>query len=121
MNTRLRTTLYVITGYLTLLGILFLFAPRTAESILGISLPDAALTMLYGQVVLTLAYIAYRIARDIDTFGKLYAGFVALFGGHILVFLYQIFTGVATFAQNGPPLVISIIFTALLLVFGWKK
>ena len=75
--------------------------------------------MLYGQVVLTLAYMAYRVAKD-DGLAKMYAGFVALFGGHILVFLYQIFTGIATFAQDGPPLIISIIFTVLLLVFSRK-
>lgn len=119
MNKGLRNTLYAIAVYLTVLGALFLFFPRAAESVFGISLPDKALTMLYGQVVLTLAYMAYRIARY-DGFAKMYAGFVALFGGHILVFLFQIFTGIATFAQNGPPLVISIIFTTLLLVFGRK-
>jgi hypothetical protein len=120
MNTRLRTTHFVIAVYLLILGILFTFFPSIAETVFGIALPDAALTMLYGQVVLTLAYLAYRVGRDVVEFAKLYAVFVALFGGHIVVFLFQIFTGVATFAQNGPPLVISIIFTTLLLLFGRK-
>ena len=62
---------------------------------------------------------AYRVAKD-DGLAKMYAGYVALFGGHILVFLYQIITGIATFAQGGPPLIISIIFTVLLLVFSRK-
>ena len=120
MNTRLRTTLYAITAYYTILGILFLFLPSTTESVFGISLPDAALTMLYGQVVLSLAYMAYLVARDIDGLGKMYAGFVVVFGGHFIVFLFQLFNGVATFAQIGPPLIISVIFTVLLLVFGRK-
>lgn len=119
MNKGLRNTLYAIAVYLTVIGALFLFFPRAAESVFGISLPDAALTMLYGQVVLTLAYMAYHVARN-ESLAKMYTGFVVLFGGHILVFLFQIITGVATFAQNGPPLVISIIFTALLLVFSRK-
>jgi hypothetical protein len=120
MNTRLRTLMYVITVYLLVMGVLFLFLPRTAESAFGISLPDAALTMLYGQVVLTMAYLAYRIAIDITAFGKLYAVFVFLFGGHILVWLYQIFTGVSTLAQVGPPLIISVVFTVLLFLFRGK-
>ena len=120
MNTRLRTTLFVITAYLLVVGILFTFFPSMAETVFGISLPDAALTVLYGQVVLTLAYLAYRVGIDTAAYGKLYAVFVALFGGHILVFLFQIFTGLATFAQSGPPLIISVIFTALLLMFGRK-
>lgn len=117
---RLKTLMYVIAAYLTILGVLFLLLPRSAEAIFGISLPDASLTMLYGQVVLTLAYLAYRVAADTGAFAKLYAVFVALFGGHILVFGYQIFAGVATFAQVGPPLIISVIFTVLLLLFGKK-
>ena len=116
MNTRLRNTLYTITAYLAIIGALFLFFPSVAESVFGISLPDAALTMLYGQVVLTLAFMAYLAASK----GESHTGFIVLFGGHILVFLYQIMIGVATFAQNGPPLVISIIFTVLLFVFGRK-
>lgn len=119
MNKGLRITLYAIGVYFLVLGTLFLFLPRTAEATFGISLPDTALTMLYGQVVLTFAYFAYRISKS-DEYAKLYAVLVALFGGHILVFLYQIFTGVATIAQVGPPLGASLIFTILLLIFGRK-
>ena len=120
MNTRLRTLMYVITVYLLVMGVLFLFLPRTAESAFSISLPDAALTMLYGQVVLSFAYLAYRIAIDITAYGKLYAVLVFMFGGHILVWAYQLVNGVSTFAQVGPPLIISAIFTVLLFLFRGK-
>jgi hypothetical protein len=120
MNGKLKTTMFVITAYLTILGVLFLFLPRTAESVFGISLPDTALTMLYGQIVLTMAYMAYRVGKD-GALAKMYAGFVFLFGGHVLVWVYQLATGISTFAQVGPPLVISGIFTVLLLMFGRKN
>ncbi|MDF1500091.1 MAG: hypothetical protein P1P76_06465 [Anaerolineales bacterium] len=57
MNKKLQVTLYVIAGYLTIIGALFLFAPSAAEKMMSASLPDATLNMLYGQVVLTLAYL----------------------------------------------------------------
>ena len=117
MNGKLRTTMFVITAYLTVLGVLFLFLPGTAESVMGIELPDAALTMLYGQVVLTLAFLAFQVARD-SSLAKASNVFMVLFGGHILVWVYQLATGVSTFAQVGPPLVLSAIFTVLLLMFG---
>lgn len=118
MDTRLRTTMYAITIYLTVLGVMFLFLPGIVESIMGISLPDAGLTMLYGQLVLTLAYLGYYVARNVESMRKLYAVFVFLFVGHLLVWLYQLFTGISTFAQVGPPLVISVIFTVLLFMYG---
>lgn len=118
MNNRLRTLMYVITIYLLILGILFLFLPRTAETVFGISLPDAALTMLYGQIVLTMAFLSYRIASEIGSYAKLSTVFIVLFGGHFLVWAYQLATGISTFAQVGPPFIISIIFTVLLFFFG---
>lgn len=108
----------VIAVYLLILGVLFFAFPRTAESVFNISLPDAPLTLLYGQVVLTLAFMAYLVATNFDTLSKMTTGFMVLFGGHVVVFLYQLFTGMQTIAQVGPPLVISIIFTVLLYLFG---
>ena len=115
MSSKLKTTLYVIAVYLAILGALFAFAPRTAESVMGISLPDAALTLLYGQVSLTLAFMAYLTASG--GLSSMVNGFLVLFGGHILVFIYQLTTGISTFAQVGPPLVVSVIFTVLLFWF----
>ena len=106
-----------IKDIVVLVGVLFLFLPRTAESVFGMELPDAALTMLYGQVVLTLAFLAFQVARN-SSLAKASNVFVVLFGGHILVWVYQLATGMSTFAQVGPPLVISGIFTVLLLMFG---
>ena len=117
MSNRLKTTMYVITVYLALLGVLFTFLPGTARSAMGIALSDKALTLLYGQVVLALAFMAYLVASNIDMLSKMATGFLVLFGGHILVFAYQLFTGVQTFARVGPPLIISVIFTTLLFFF----
>ncbi len=117
MPNRLKTTMYVITVYLALLGVLFTFLPGTARSAMGIALSDEALTLLYGQVILALAFMAYLVASNIDTLGKLATGFMVLFGGHILVFAYQLFSGLQTFAQVGPPLIISVIFTTILFFF----
>ena len=40
--------------------------------------------------------------------------------GHILVFGYQLGSGIATFAQVGPPLIVAVIFLVLLVVFYRK-
>jgi succinate-acetate transporter protein len=70
MNKKLQITLYVIAVYLTIFGILFLFAPRVAEMILSAKLPDAALNMLYGQLTLTFAFLAWLAARGGDGVSK---------------------------------------------------
>lgn len=64
-------TLYVVAVYLTVFGVLFLFLPSVAEKVLSTSLPDAALNMLYGQLTLTFAYVAFLAARGGDGLGKL--------------------------------------------------
>ncbi len=46
---RLRWALNILGVYLTILGVLFLFLPGVAEAACSISLPDPALTPLYGQ------------------------------------------------------------------------
>lgn len=87
---------------------------------MGIALPDATLTMLYDQLVLTLAYFAYLVARNISAYGSLYPIFVFLLLGHLLVWVYQLFNGLVTLAQVGPPLVISVISTVLLFMYRRK-
>lgn len=118
MSSRLKTTMYVIAGYLAILGAMFAFAPSVARSAMGIELNDEALTLLYGQVSLALAYMAYLVAAN-EGLAKMADGFLVLFVGHILVFAYQAATGIETFAQVGPPLVISAIFSVL--IYMYKK
>jgi hypothetical protein len=116
----LRIVLLVQAVYLTILGLMFLFAPAAAEAAFQISLPDPALTPLYGQVVLTIALTAYLIASDMEKHIKLVWAFIFEQIGHILVFGYQLSAGIATFAQVGPPLIIAIIFLVLFVVFYRK-
>lgn len=114
---RLRVTLYVQAVYLTILGLLFLFLPRVAEAAFNTTLSDPALTPIYGQVVLTVALIAYLAASDIEKHLKIIWGFIFEQIGHILVFGYLILSGIQTFAQVGPPLIIAVIFLILFWVF----
>ena len=117
MNKKLQITLYVIAAYLTVFGILFLFLPSVAEKVMSTNLPDAALNMLYGQLMLTFAYVAFLAVRGGDGVGKLSRVILVLTAGHIIVFGYQLGTGMLNFAQAGPPLIINAIFTALLFMF----
>jgi len=117
MNKGLQITLYVIAAWLLVLGLLFLLTPSIAEKVMSTALPDKALNMLYGQVVLTFAYIAFLAARGGEALAKLSRVVLALTVGHVLVFGYQLITGMAGFAQAGLPLIINLIFTVLLLIF----
>jgi hypothetical protein len=116
----LRIVLFVQAVYLLILGLLFLFMPAGAETAFQISLPDPALTPLYGQVVLTIALMAYLVASDVEKHIKLVWAFIFEQLGHILVFGYQLGTGIATFVQVGPPLIVAFIFLVLLVVFYRK-
>ena len=116
----LRNVLYAQAVYLTILGAMFLFAPSAAEGAFQISLPDPALTPLYGQVVLTVALMAYLVASDMEKHIKLVWAFIFEQIGHILVFGYQVGAGIATFPQVGHPLVVAVIFLVLLAVFYRK-
>lgn len=117
MNKKLQITLYVIAAYLTVFGFLFIFLPSVAEKVLNNKLPDVALNMLYGQLSLTFAYVAFLAARGGDGASKLSRIILALATGHVVVFGYQLMTGVLNFAQAGPPLIINAIFTVLLFLF----
>lgn len=116
MNSRLKTTMKVITVYLAILGALFAFAPDMARNAFGIELSDPALTLLYGQVVLSLAYFAYLVFSN-EGLAKISNGFLVMFVGHIAVFGYQLATNVQTFAQVGPPMIISLVFSVLLYLY----
>lgn len=113
MKARMKKTMWAITIYLAILGVLFTFLPGTARSVFGILLNDEALTLIYGQVVLSLAFMAYLVATN-EGLAKMTIGFLVLFAGHVIVFAYQLATNVQTFAQVGPPLIITVIFTFLL-------
>jgi hypothetical protein len=117
MNNGLRITLYAIAVWEFIFGALFLFAPSLAEKMVSASLPDKNLTMLYGQGVLTFSYLAFLAARGGEQVGKLSRIALVLVAGHVLVFGYQLITGMATFMQVGPPLIVNVIFTVLLLIF----
>ena len=117
MSKRLQITLYVITAYLTVFGVMFLFLPSVAEKVLSNKLPDKALNMLYGQLTLTFAYVAFLASRGGDGAGKMSRVILALTTGHVVVFGYQLMTGGLNFAQAGPPLIINAIFTVLLFLF----
>ncbi|HSG43285.1 MAG TPA: hypothetical protein VLA72_09030 [Anaerolineales bacterium] len=116
----LRIVLLVQAVYLTILGLMFLFAPSAAEGAFQISLPDPALTPLYGQVVLTIALTAFLVASNLEKHIKLVWAFIFEQVGHILVFGYQLGGGIATFTQVGPPLIIAVIFLVLLSFFYRK-
>ena len=64
MSRRLQITLYVIAAYLASFGVLFVFAPSVFERVTQTPLPDATLTLLYGQYTLTFAYVAFMAARE---------------------------------------------------------
>lgn len=117
----LRYVLIVLAVYTAIVGALFLFAPRVAEGAFHTSLPDAALTQLYGQVVLGIALMAYLVSTDVAAYRKLVWALVFVEAGHILVFAFQLMSGIATFAQVGPPLIIAAIFLVLLVVFSRKS
>jgi hypothetical protein len=56
--------LYVIAAYLAFFGVLFVFVPGVFEQITQSTLLDAKLTLLYGQYILTFAFVAFMAARE---------------------------------------------------------
>jgi hypothetical protein len=116
MNKKLQITLYVVTVYLAIFGILFLFAPRVAEQVMQTSLPDTTLNLLYGQLTLTFAYVAFMAARKADA-GDSWRTILILNVGHVIVFGYLLLTGMQGFAQVGPPLIMNAVFALLLYLF----
>ncbi len=117
MSKRLQITLYVVMAWLGVLGLLFLFVPSAAEKVMSASLPDRVLTMLYGQVMLTLAYVAFLAAQGGEGLTRLSRVILILTAGHVVIFGYQLATGMSSLAQAGPPLIINLLFTVLLFLF----
>lgn len=117
MNKGLQITLYVVCVYLLVFGLLFLLAPSVAEKVMSTTLPDKALNMLYGQMMLTFSYVAFLAARGGEGLARLSRVILVLTIGHVLVFGYQLAAGMLSFAQAGPPLIVNAIFTVLLFLF----
>lgn len=119
MNNRFRILLYVITAYLAFLGVMFLFAPDTFAAMMKLgSLPDKVLNILYGQVILTFAYVGYMAASSGDA--RLSRVLIALTLGHVVVFGYLLGSGMQSFEQAGPPAIINSVFAFLLLLWRDK-
>ena len=114
----LKNVLLALAVYMTVVGGLFLFAPSVAEAAFQMSLTDPALTPLYGQVVLVLALMAYLVSTDAAKYAKPVWAFVFAEAGHVLIFGWQLMSGISTFAQVGPPLIIAVIFLILLVAFN---
>lgn len=116
----LKIMMYVVVAYLTLIGALYLFFPGIAENAFGVTLSDRGTAMLHGFGNLVMAYLIYLTASNLETYRKLVAVFQFLAAGEALIFAYQWLSGMYTFAQVGPPMVIWAVFTILLFVFGRK-
>jgi hypothetical protein len=117
MSRKLRITLYVVAAYLGFFGILFVFAPSLFERITQSTLPDAKLTLLYGQYTLTFAYVAFMAAREKDATSTLSLTVLIVTAGNVLVFGYLLITGREGFPQVGPPLIVNSVLTVLLFLF----
>lgn len=117
----LKITLYVIAAYLTLIGVLYLFAPGVAEKAFQITLSDRGTAMLHGFGDLIMAYLAIMIATNLEAYQKLARLYKVFSAGETLIFAYQLFSGMYTFAEVGPPMIIWGIFTVLLFIFGRNK
>jgi hypothetical protein len=117
MTRKLQITLYVIAIYLALFGMVFVFAPGVFEQITQSTLPDAKLTLLYGQYTLTFAYVAFMAAREKEAASKLSLTILILTAGNVVVFGYLLMTGMQSLSQSGPPLIVNFILTVLLVLF----
>jgi len=112
--------MYVVAIYLTLIGVLYLFFPGTAENAFGITLSDRGTAMLHGFGNLVMVYLIHLTASNLETYRKLVTVFQIFAAGEALIFAYQLFSGMYTFAQVGPPMIIWSVFTVLLFAFGRK-
>jgi hypothetical protein len=93
MTKKLRITLYFISAYLTLFGVLFLLAPSVAERITHTT-HDATLNVLYGQYTMTFAFVAFMAARKREATSELSLVVLVLAAGHVIVFSYLFMSGI---------------------------
>ena len=116
----LKVTMYVIVAYLAIIGALYLFFPGIAETAFKITLSDRGTAMLHGFGNLIMAFLIYTTASDLDKYSKLVRVYQAFALGETLIFVYQLISGMYTFAEVGPPTIIWAVFTVFLFVFGRK-
>lgn len=117
MSKRLKIVLYIVAVWMAVTGFLFLFLPNLAEKMFAMSLPDRGLAMLYGQVVLTFAFTAFLAARGGDGLSKLSLVILVLTIGHVIIFGFQLITGMSSFMSAGIPLIVNAIFSLFLYLF----
>ena len=121
MKPLLRIALTVTGIYLILLGILYIFAPSLAESILQIPLPDRATAMVYGVTGLTVAFLSLAAAIR----GQIGLGeyrFLLVFSGlQSAIFGLFIPLGIYSQTQALPLSLIWGVLNGLLVVGGRKK
>jgi hypothetical protein len=117
MTRKLQITLDVIAAYLAFFGILFLFAPGVFEQITQSTLPDAKLTLLYGQYTLTFAFVAFMAAREKEAASKLSLTILIVTAGNAVIFGYLLMTGMESFPEVGPPLIVNSVLAVLLFLF----
>ncbi len=116
MTKRLQILLYVIAAYLGLFGVMFLFAPGAAEQFTK-SIHDPSLEMVYGLYALVFGFISFLAAREKQSASRLSLVILLLIMGHVVVFGYQLLTGMEAFAQAGPPLIVNGVLAVLLFWF----
>ena len=117
MTRKLQITLYFVAAYLAVFGMLFVFAPGVFERITETTLPDAKLTLLYGMYTLIFAFVAFVAAREKEAASKLSLTILLVTAGNAVVFGYLLLTANEGFSQVGPPLIVNLILTVLLLLF----
>lgn len=117
----LKIMLYVVVAYLTIIGSLYLFFPDAAENAFGITLSDRSTAMLHGFGNLVMALLMHLTASNLETYRKFVTVFQVFATGEALIFAFKLFSGMYTFAQVGPPMIIWAIFTVLLFVFGRNR
>jgi hypothetical protein len=120
MDRKLKILLYALTAYLTVIGMMFLFAPSAFAAMIKVAeMPDKVLNILYGQLVLTFAYVGYMAATSGEQ--RLSRALLALTLGHVVVFGYLLGSAMQTFEQVGPPLIINAVFSFLLMLWRGKS
>jgi hypothetical protein len=116
MTKKLRITLYFISAYLALFGVMFLLAPSVASRITHMT-HDATLSVLYGQYTMTFAFVAFMAARKREATSELSLVVLVLTAGHVMVFGYLFMSGIQDFSQAGAPLIVNSILAVLLFLF----
>jgi hypothetical protein len=116
MTKKLRITLYFISAYLALFGVLFLLAPSVAERITHTT-HDPTLNVLYGQYTMTFALVAFMAARKREPTSELSLVVLVLTAGHVIVFSYLFISGIQDLSQAGAPVIVNAILAVLLLLF----